>query len=237
MVTFVVIATADLLGGSTPSWARPFAAVSARRRARGVRPRAARGGGAWKRTVLRHQAAVGKSPAAITIAISSSPMSSPVMSPVHKGAGVPGADAQSPDHVNAHAERDLAHRPRAVRGRGRARVAGGVPARLVSFPWSAPACDTLDGRYSRMSGKGSRRSARSWIPRSTAWKRASCSPRSPCYFSKQGRRSGGRRMSSIAVLASLMVSYTRARAEALGVECKVGIADRACARGDPLRRT
>ena len=29
-----------------------------------------------------------------------------------------------------------------------------------------------------------------------------------------------------AVLASLMVSYTRARAEALGVECKVGIADR-----------
>ena len=31
----------------------------------------------------------------------------------------------------------------------------------------------------------------------------------------------------IAVLASLMVSYTRARAEALGVECKVGIGSRA----------
>jgi CDP-diacylglycerol--glycerol-3-phosphate 3-phosphatidyltransferase len=31
----------------------------------------------------------------------------------------------------------------------------------------------------------------------------------------------------IAVIASIMVSYTRARAEALGVECKVGIADRA----------
>jgi CDP-diacylglycerol---glycerol-3-phosphate 3-phosphatidyltransferase len=30
----------------------------------------------------------------------------------------------------------------------------------------------------------------------------------------------------IAVLASLLVSYTRARAEALGVECKVGIATR-----------
>ncbi|HTZ64953.1 MAG TPA: CDP-alcohol phosphatidyltransferase family protein, partial [Solirubrobacteraceae bacterium] len=30
----------------------------------------------------------------------------------------------------------------------------------------------------------------------------------------------------VAVLASLMVSYTRARAEALGVECKVGIATR-----------
>ena len=31
----------------------------------------------------------------------------------------------------------------------------------------------------------------------------------------------------LAVLASLMVSYTRARAEALGVECKVGIVTRA----------
>ena len=30
----------------------------------------------------------------------------------------------------------------------------------------------------------------------------------------------------IAVLASLMVSYTRARAEALGIECKVGLASR-----------
>jgi CDP-diacylglycerol--glycerol-3-phosphate 3-phosphatidyltransferase len=30
----------------------------------------------------------------------------------------------------------------------------------------------------------------------------------------------------VAVLFSLMVSYTRARAEALGVECKVGIATR-----------
>jgi len=29
------------------------------------------------------------------------------------------------------------------------------------------------------------------------------------------------------VLASLVVSYTRARAEAIGVECKVGIATRA----------
>ena len=33
-----------------------------------------------------------------------------------------------------------------------------------------------------------------------------------------------------------MVSYTRARAEALGVECKVGIADRAGARRDPVGR-
>ena len=31
----------------------------------------------------------------------------------------------------------------------------------------------------------------------------------------------------LAVVGSYMVSYTRARAEALGVECKVGIASRA----------
>ena len=36
-----------------------------------------------------------------------------------------------------------------------------------------------------------------------------------------------RRRRVAAVLFSLMVSYTRARAEALGVECKVGIASRA----------
>ena len=30
----------------------------------------------------------------------------------------------------------------------------------------------------------------------------------------------------VAVLASLMVSYTRARAEALGIECRVGLATR-----------
>jgi CDP-diacylglycerol--glycerol-3-phosphate 3-phosphatidyltransferase len=33
-------------------------------------------------------------------------------------------------------------------------------------------------------------------------------------------------MCVVAVLSSLMVSYTRARAEALGVECKVGLATR-----------
>ena len=40
----------------------------------------------------------------------------------------------------------------------------------------------------------------------------------------------------IAVLASLVVSYTRARAEALGVECKVGIADRARSASSSSRR-
>ena len=59
----------------------------------------------------------------------------------------------------------------------------------------------------------------------------------------RSRRTSPRRASAsrpppcvVAVLASLMVSYTRARAEALGVECKVGIAQPCRARGDPLRR-
>ena len=47
------------------------------------------------------------------------------------------------------------------------------------------------------------------------------------YFARHGRRSRRSAAVVLAVLASLMVSYTRARAEALGVECKVGIADRA----------
>jgi CDP-diacylglycerol--glycerol-3-phosphate 3-phosphatidyltransferase len=46
------------------------------------------------------------------------------------------------------------------------------------------------------------------------------------YFSKEGDDLAVAAV-VVAVLASLMVSYTRARAEALGVECKVGIADRA----------
>src|SRR5215212_7033856 len=45
-------------------------------------------------------------------------------------------------------------------------------------------------------------------------------------FAKEGRDVAAAAV-VVAVLASLMVSYTRARAEALGVECKVGIATRA----------
>ncbi len=85
--------------------------------------------------------------------------------------------------------------------------------------------DTLDGRYSRMSGKG------------TAVRRF---PRLHARPGRGGRgaRRGGRllrragatsspwRPSWWPSLASLMVSYTRARAEALGVECKVGLATR-----------
>src|ERR1044072_6508951 len=86
-------------------------------------------------------------------------------------------------------------------------------------------CDTLDGRYSRMSGKGTSfgafldstldRMEEGIVLTAVAY-----------YFSKEGDDIAVAAV-VVAVLASLMVSYTRARAEALGVECKVGIPDRA----------
>jgi CDP-diacylglycerol--glycerol-3-phosphate 3-phosphatidyltransferase len=85
--------------------------------------------------------------------------------------------------------------------------------------------DTLDGRYSRMSGKGSPFGAflDSTLDRvEEGIVLAAVAAR----FAAEGA-SGAAAAVVIAVLASLMVSYTRARAEALGVECKVGIAPRA----------
>jgi CDP-diacylglycerol---glycerol-3-phosphate 3-phosphatidyltransferase len=86
-------------------------------------------------------------------------------------------------------------------------------------------CDTLDGRYSRMSGKGTAfgafldstldRIEEGVVLAAVAY-----------HFSSEGDDVAVAAV-VVAVLASLMVSYTRARAEALGVECKVGIADRA----------
>ena len=84
--------------------------------------------------------------------------------------------------------------------------------------------DTLDGRYSRMSGKGTLfgafldstldRVEEGMVLTAVAW-----------YFADQGDAVAAAAC-VVAVLGSLMVSYTRARAEALGVECKVGIATR-----------
>ena len=86
-------------------------------------------------------------------------------------------------------------------------------------------CDTLDGRYSRMSGKGTQFGAflDSTLDRIEEGI-VLCAV--AAYFSKAGNHDAVAAV-VLAVLASLMVSYTRARAEALGVECKVGIADRA----------
>ena len=84
--------------------------------------------------------------------------------------------------------------------------------------------DTLDGRYSRMSGKGTLfgafldstldRIEEGLVLAAVAW-----------YFADQGDAVAAAAC-VVTVLGSLMVSYTRARAEALGVECKVGIATR-----------
>jgi CDP-diacylglycerol--glycerol-3-phosphate 3-phosphatidyltransferase len=84
--------------------------------------------------------------------------------------------------------------------------------------------DTLDGRYSRMSGKGTLfgafldstldRVEEGIVIAAIAW-----------HFADSGQDLAAAAC-VVAVLGSLMVSYTRARAEALGVECKVGIATR-----------
>src|ERR1700739_4659769 len=82
--------------------------------------------------------------------------------------------------------------------------------------------DTLDGRYSRMSGKGTPFGAflDSTLDRI---EEGIVLTAVAGYFALQGERVAAAAV-VVAVLASLMVSYTRARAEALGVECKVGIA-------------
>ena len=86
-------------------------------------------------------------------------------------------------------------------------------------------CDTLDGRYSRMSGKGT--SFGAFLDSTLDRMEEGIVLTAVAYqFSEAGNDAAVAAV-VIAVLASLMVSYTRARAEALGVECKVGIADRA----------
>jgi CDP-diacylglycerol--glycerol-3-phosphate 3-phosphatidyltransferase len=84
--------------------------------------------------------------------------------------------------------------------------------------------DTLDGRYSRMSGKGTLFGAflDSTLDRV---EEGIVLAAVAGYFASRGEDFAAA-MCVVAVLGSLMVSYTRARAEALGVECKVGLATR-----------
>jgi len=105
-------------------------------------------------------------------------------------------------------------------------IAGGIAFIVGSV------CDTLDGRYSRMSGKGTPFGAfldstldrcEEGIVLAAVAVRFVKDPELTV-ISTADVAAG---VVVLAVLASLMVSYTRARAEALGVECKVGIADRA----------
>jgi CDP-diacylglycerol---glycerol-3-phosphate 3-phosphatidyltransferase len=84
--------------------------------------------------------------------------------------------------------------------------------------------DTLDGRFARRSGKGTPFGAflDSTLDRIEEGV-VLCAI--GAYFAKRGDEAAVAATVAV-VLFSLMVSYTRARAEALGVECKVGIATR-----------
>jgi CDP-diacylglycerol--glycerol-3-phosphate 3-phosphatidyltransferase len=84
--------------------------------------------------------------------------------------------------------------------------------------------DTLDGRYSRMSGKGTPFGAflDSTIDRI---EEGIVLTTVAAYFSAVGDDVASGAV-VVAVISSIMVSYTRARAEALGIECKVGLATR-----------
>jgi CDP-diacylglycerol--glycerol-3-phosphate 3-phosphatidyltransferase len=84
--------------------------------------------------------------------------------------------------------------------------------------------DTLDGRYSRMSGKGTQFGAflDSTLDR---LEEGIVLTAVAAYFASRHQQAAVAAV-VVAVLASLMVSYTRARAEALGVACKVGLATR-----------
>jgi CDP-diacylglycerol--glycerol-3-phosphate 3-phosphatidyltransferase len=85
--------------------------------------------------------------------------------------------------------------------------------------------DTLDGRYSRMSGKGTPFGAflDSTLDRC---EEGIVLTAVAATFAREHDQRLAIAAVVVAVLASLMVSYTRARAEALGVECKVGLATR-----------
>ena len=85
--------------------------------------------------------------------------------------------------------------------------------------------DMFDGRYSRMSGKGSPFGAflDSTLDRI---EEGVVLAAVAAWFAKSGDELAVG-ATVLTVVGSYMVSYTRARAEALGVECKVGIASRA----------
>jgi len=86
-------------------------------------------------------------------------------------------------------------------------------------------CDTLDGRYSRMSGKGTQFGAFLDSTLDRIEEGVVLTAVGAYFAHRHMEFAAGATV--LAVLASLMVSYTRARAEALGVECKVGIGNRA----------
>jgi CDP-diacylglycerol---glycerol-3-phosphate 3-phosphatidyltransferase len=98
-------------------------------------------------------------------------------------------------------------------------IAGGIAFIVGSV------CDTMDGRYSRMSGKGTQFGAFLDSTLDRIEEGIVLTAVAAVFAAHDNQVAAAATV--VAVLASLMVSYTRARAEALGVECKVGIASRA----------
>jgi len=151
-----------------------------------------------------------------------------------RGGGRPGRDAGAPPRSAAMRNRLIESRltPNAISLTGFALnllAAGLVVGRLFFLAGVAfivgSIMDTLDGRYSRMSGKGTPFGAflDSTLDR---LEEGIVLTAVAAYFAARGNEVAVAAVVA-AVLASLMVSYTRARAEALGLECKVGLATRA----------
>jgi CDP-diacylglycerol---glycerol-3-phosphate 3-phosphatidyltransferase len=86
-------------------------------------------------------------------------------------------------------------------------------------------CDMLDGRYSRMSGKGTPFGAFLDSTLDRIEEGVVLAAVAVWFAKNSNDLAVGATV--LTVVGSYMVSYTRARAEALGVECKVGIASRA----------
>jgi len=86
-------------------------------------------------------------------------------------------------------------------------------------------CDMMDGRYSRMSGKGTPFGAFLDSTLDRIEEGVVLAAVAVWFAKSSNDLAVGATV--LTVVGSYMVSYTRARAEALGVECKVGIASRA----------
>jgi CDP-diacylglycerol---glycerol-3-phosphate 3-phosphatidyltransferase len=90
-------------------------------------------------------------------------------------------------------------------------------------------CDMLDGKYSRMSGKASPFGAflDSTLDRIEEGVMLTVIAASFVTNEDLANNKLAVAATAVAIVSSIMVSYTRARAEALGVECKVGFGNRA----------
>ncbi len=86
-------------------------------------------------------------------------------------------------------------------------------------------CDTLDGRYSRMSGKGTQFGA--FLDSTLDRVGEGLALFAACYLFSDAGQSVNAALCAFAILASVMVSYTRARAEALNADAAVGFGSRA----------